>query len=225
MERMIMKPTFDCGCVAIVVLAARFLKTNARKFARPALLVLAASFLMSTPLLAQTGLKDWSVGDVFVGTGNGSYEVWHSANPAAKNSTYSILQTLNDGTSNGGSTNGGATAGCAFDLAYRFFGTNLSNTLVDRYAIDNGDNNNHSIVQQLASHSGGSQSQSAAFDGGKNLFIGYAAGVTGGYGTIEQWAKDTNPSSSTYGNYVFVTSFPVPVDNAGPGWIDLAADG
>jgi hypothetical protein len=200
-------------------------KTNARKLGTFALLALPAMLLLSTGLRAQSNPADWSVGDVFAGTGNGSYQVWHSANPSAKNPSYTILQTINDGTANGGSTNGGATAGCAFDLAYRFFGTNSTNGFVDRYAIDNGDNN-HSIAQQLSSNSGASLTESVVFDGGKNLFIGYAGGAAGGFGTIEHWAKDTNPASLTFGRYTFVpNAFSVPVDNTGPGWIDSAADG
>lgn len=201
------------------------MKTTTRKFASFVMLVLPAVLLtLPTRLFAQSNPKDWTVGDVFVGTGTGSYEVWHSANPAAKNPTYTNIQTINDGIANGGTTNGGATAGCAFDLAYRFFGTNFANTLVDRYAIDNGDNN-HSIVQQIASKSGVTLSQSVVFDAGKNLFIGYAGDASGGDGTIEQWAKDTIPADVTFGEYTFVTSFSVPVDKTGPGWIDLAADG
>jgi hypothetical protein len=205
------------------------MKTATRKFAGLVLLVLATVlFTLPTRLFAQNNPVDWSVGDVFAatGNGNGSYEVWHSSNPAAKSPTYTKIQTINDGNAQGGSTNGGSAAGCAFDLAYRFFGTNLTNTLVDRYAIDNGDNS-HSIVQQLASQSSGKSSQSVVFDAGKNLFVGYSGGASGGNGTIEQWAKDTNPAdfATTLGEYTFVASFSVPIDNTGPGWIDLAADG
>src|ERR1700740_2867253 len=140
-------------------LATQSPNKNARKFAPFVLLVLPAVLLLSTGLCAQNNPADWSVGDVFAGIGSGSYQVWHSANPSAKNPTYSILQTINDGTANGGSTTGGATAGCAFDLAYPFFGPKSTNAFVDRYAIDNGDNN-HSIAQQLTSGSGASRTQS-----------------------------------------------------------------
>lgn len=165
---------------------------------------------------------DWVVGDAFVGIGNGSYQVWHSANPTANNPTYSLVQTINDGTAQGGSTNGGATAGCGFDLAYRFFGTNFTNSLVDRYAIDNGDNN-HSIVQQMAPGRplAGNLSQSVAVDSTNHLYIGYAGGAAAGFGTIEQWTKDAST-----GLYLLTQTFSVPVDNTfGPGWIDLASDG
>jgi hypothetical protein len=60
-------------------------------------------------------------------------------------------------------------------------------------------------------------------DSGPKLFIGYAGGVLNGMGTIEQWAKDT--ASGGTGKYtMFNASFSVPVDNTGPGWIDLAKD-
>src|SRR5437879_7222162 len=52
------------------------------------------------------------------------------------------------------------------------------------------------------------------------LFRSYAGGVLGGNGTIEKWTKDL-----TTGKYGFSASFTVPVDNSGPGWIDLASDG
>lgn len=219
-----MKSKSSGDCVATQVPVAGNPKSNTRMFGTFVFLALPLMMLLSTALGAQSNPADWSVGDVFAGTGNGSYQVWHSANPSARNPSYSILQTLSDGTANGGGTNGGATAGCAFDLAYRLFGTNSTDGFVDRYAIDNGDNN-HSIAQQLASASGASLTQSVVFDGGKNLFVGYAGGAAGGFGTIEHWAKDTNPASVTYGQYTFVSAFSVPIDNTGPGWIDLAADG
>lgn len=180
-------------------------------------------WLLPVQVLGQNNNSvDWVVGDVFVGVGTGSYQIWHSANPTAKSPTYTLVQTINDGTSVGGKVNGGATAGCGFDLAYRFFGTNFTNSLTDRYAIDNGDNN-LAIVQQMAPGitSPGTLSQSVVTDGSRNLFIGYAGGASAGFGTIEQWTKD--PSTGTY---KFVHAFSVPVDNtAGPGWIDLASDG
>ena len=156
---------------------------------------------------------DWVVGDVFVGVGNGSYQVWHSANPTANNPTYTMQTSTTSPLSDG---LGGTTAGCGFDLGYRFFGTNFASTLVDRYSIDNA----HPIVEKIPSHTGASGAQSVAFDGTTTLYIGYAGGVLGGNGTIEKWTKDL-----TTGKYGFSASFTVPVDNSGPGWIDLASDG
>lgn len=184
-----------------------------RKLAAPAAWV-ALTTLCMIPIqaLAQNNPVDWVVGDVFVGTGNGSYQVWHSANPTATNPTYTLVQTINDGSS-------GATAGCGFDPAYRFFGTNFTQTLVDRYAIDNGDNGT-SVVDQMPAHIG-THTQSVALDATNHLYIGYAGGASGGFGTIEQWTK-----SPVTGLYTWTQSFNVPVDNTvGPGWIDLASDG
>jgi hypothetical protein len=177
-----------------------------------ALLMLAAD----VPAEVTSHSVDWVGGDVFAASGNGSYQVWHSANPSAANPSYGSQpeQIITDGL-------GGVTGGCGFDLAYRFFGTNVAHTFVDRYSIANA----HPLVQQIPNSSTGSASQSVAFDAGlpdSNLYIGYAGGASGGIGTIEQWTKNT-----ATGLYAFYgRSFSVPVDGtAGPGWIDLAADG
>src|SRR5207249_722168 len=134
---------------------------------------------------------NWVVGDVFVGVGNHSYQVWHSANPTANNPTYTLQTSTTSPLSDG---LGGTTAGCGFDLGYRFFGTNFASTLVDRYSIDNA----HPIVEKIPSHTGASGAQSVAFDGTTTLYIGYAGGVLGGNGTIEKWTKDL-----TTGKYGF----------------------
>lgn len=203
------------------------MKNSSQRFASLITLALAAVVVaLTAPVSAQNNPVDWTVGDVFVGTGSGNYQVWHSANPGAKSPVYTMLQTINDGTAFGGAADGGATAGCAFDLGYRFFGTNSTQAVADRYAIDNGDNN-RSIVQQLAG-TPSSLTTSVAFDSAKSLFVGYAGGASGGSGTIEQWTKDTNQAHSpgTFGLYTFAQTFSVPVDSTGgPGWIDLAADG
>lgn len=184
---------------------------------RAVLLGLLALLLLAADVPAQVTNHpvDWVGGDVFAANGNGSYQVWHSANPSAPNPSYGSQpeQIIMDGL-------GGVTGGCGFDLAYRFFGTNVANTQVDRYSIANA----HPLVQSIPGNNqgdGASSSQSVAFDAGPNLYIGYAGGATGGLGKIEQWIKNT-----TTGLYAFNQPFFVPVDGtAGPGWIDLAADG
>ena len=173
------------------------------------LLILAGNVFSQVTLTS----PDWVVGDVFVGVGSGSYQVWHSGNPTANNPTYTLQTSTTSPLSDG---LGGTTAGCGFDLGYRFFGTNFASTLVDRYSIDNA----HPIVEQIPSQTGATGAQSVAFDSGKNLYIGYAGGASGGFGTIEKWTKNL-----TTGKYGFSASFTVPVDNSGPGWIDLASDG
>ncbi len=188
------------------------------------LVALVALVHLPVLLLAQSNTNtpppDWNNGDVFVGVSNGSYQVWHSANPTSGSPTYKLVNTISDSLT-------GATNGCGFDLAYRFFGTNSAKNLVDRYAIDN----EHPLAQQFPTAnnpgSGASFIQSVAFDGGPNAYVAYS-GAQNGFGTIERWTKDTNPAhvSSTFGLYTLTGTFSVPVDNTnGPGWIDLASDG
>lgn len=158
---------------------------------------------------------DWNVGDVFAGVGGGSYQVWHSTNPTAAKPTYTQITTISDGSTSPNNTNG-----CGFDLAFRFFGTNSGQNLVDRYAIDN----EHPLPEQLIPGAAATSTQSIAFDGGANLYIGFSS-AQNGMGTIERWTKDTNPDAN-FGQYVQTAIYSVPVDGAqGPGWIDLAADG
>src|ERR1043165_6780037 len=158
---------------------------------------------------------DWVQGDVFVGISNNSYQVWHSSNPSAATPVYGKLTTISDGALTSGATNG-----CAFDLAYRFFGTNSGINVVDRYSIDNA----HPLAQQFGS--GVASVQSVALDGGASLYVGYS-GAQNGFGRIEQWTKDTNPEHiTTFGLYTLTATYSVPVDNThGPGWIDLDSDG
>jgi len=196
----------SAGCCLLVALVA---------LVHLPVLLVAQSNSMTPP-------PDWNNGDVFVGVSNGSYQVWHSANPTSSSPTYKQVNTISD-------TLGGATNGCGFDLAYRFFGTNSTNNLVDRYAIDN----EHPIAQQfpttsagLTPGSGASRAQSVTFDGGANLYIGYSD-LQSGQGVIEHWAKDIDHSSQTFGLYKLSGSpINVPVDNThGPSWIDLDSDG
>ena len=184
-----------------------------RRIARIAVVLLPLLLALAGNLSAQVTNNpvDWVGGDVFAGslkaTGGATYQVWHSGNPNASKPSYTVEQTITDAAS-------GTAAGCGFDLAYRFFGTNFTNTLVDRYSIANA----HPLVEQVSSHSGLTLPQSVALDAGPNLFIGYAGGASGGSGKIEQWQKDVSTGEYTH----FVGAFPVPVDNSGPGWIDLA---
>jgi hypothetical protein len=195
---------------------------TARRHTAFSLLVTFVVISAPSVLVAQSNTTvpppDWVNGDVFVGVSSGSYQVWHSANPTSGNPTYELVNTISDSL-------GGATNGCGFDLAYRFFGTNSTNNLVDRYALDN----EHPLAQQFPVPnnlgSGASSVQSVAFDGGANVYLGYS-GAQNGFGTIERWTKDTNPMDATFGLYTLKATFSVPVDNTqGPGWIDLASDG
>jgi hypothetical protein len=169
-----------------------------------ALLMFAVAALAANP-------PDWTVGDIFVATGNGGYQVYHSANPGAPNPSYTLLQTFSDGL-------GGKTAGCAFDSAYRLFGTNFDYAKVDQYSIDFG----HGVGSQITTAV--PNPESAVFDNKGNLFVGHGNSPTPGNGTIEEWHRDADPQSPTFGTYQPVTSFTVAVENRGTDWIDLASD-
>lgn len=181
-------------------------------------LALATLCILPLQIFGQNNSVDWVVGDLFVGIGNGSYQQWHSGNPTASKPTYSLVNTINDGSS-------GLTKGCGFDLGYRFFGTNFDNNFVDRYALAN----EHPIVEQLPV----ANPQSVALDGVANLYVGDAVGTSSNSvasGTITLWSKVTNPSDPHFGHYVNTTTFSVPVDGTktnntvnGPGWVDVAA--
>ena len=167
---------------------------------------------------------DWVVGDVFVAIGNGSYNVYHSANPTAANPTYNPMpvQTISD-------TLGGTTAGCAFDSAYRFFGTNFSRPTiqnitqgqVDRYSIDFEHGLTEAILNSTISPVS-SHPESIVFGGSEDFFVGYAdnSQVLGsGGGAIEHWALDTST-----GHFVRTNAYPVNTENRGADWIDLASN-
>jgi hypothetical protein len=150
-------------------------------------------------------LVDWAVGDVFVAAGNGTYQVWHSANPAASKPSYTKAQTLDDGVVPAG----GATAGCTFDSAYRLFTTNFTNSDVVRFSIDG----THGPISDIAT-AGLRQSESVAFDGHGNIFVGYAGTNASGTG-LAKYSHDG----------ALLSSFSPTVENRGVDWIDVASDG
>jgi hypothetical protein len=158
---------------------------------------------------------DWTVGDVFVASGSGGYQVWHSTDPAATSPSYSKLgNPINDGST-------GTTAGCAFDSAYRFFGTNFTSTTVDQYSIDfptyvTGILPPGLAGQFVTGNGTSTGNESIVFDGQGNFFVGHA----GGGKSLEQW---TRPLGS--GSYQLANSWTPQVENSGVDWIDLASDG
>ncbi len=163
---------------------------------------------------AQNNVKDnWVVGDVFAAIGNGSTQVWHSTNPGANNPTYSVVQTLNDGTA--GPSPG---SGCAFDSAYRLFTTNFAQTEIVRFTIDDaqpiaqiipgGTTTNGAIGPSNFKYS-----ESTAFDGQGNFYVGYA-GTT---------ASLTGGGLEKYNHAGTLQSFFSPtVENGGVDWLDVA---
>ena len=160
------------------------MRTLSRGMIAAALLLLAIG--ATPPLHAQV---QWNVGDVFVAVGGGQYKVYSSAG--------ALRATIADGTGSG------ATAGCAFDSAYRLYTTNFTNTDIVRFSIDKA----HGIVQTIPG--GFSQSESVAFDGRGNFYVGYAGGG------LEKYNHDG----------VFQASFSPTVENRGVDWIDVASDG
>ena len=160
------------------------MRTMSRGMIAAALLLLAIG--ATPPLRAQV---QWNVGDVFVAIGGGQYNVYSN--------TGALRATIADGTGSG------ATAGCAFDSAYRLYTTNFTNTDIVRFSIDKA----HGIVQTIPG--GFSQSESVAFDGRGNFYVGYAGGG------LEKYNHDG----------VFQASFSPTVENRGVDWIDVASDG
>jgi hypothetical protein len=151
---------------------------------------------------------DWVVGDVLVAAGNGSYQVWHTANPTASKPSYTKLvlnPPLNDGL-------GGATAGCTFDSAYRLFTTNFDNSKVVRFSVDNG----HGPISSVTAP-GLTRSKSVAFDGQGNFFVGYA-GTNGSGAGLAEYNHDGTLLNSFF-------SPTVSLENSGVDWIDVAVDG
>src|SRR5439155_11575065 len=172
------------------------MRTWSRGMIAAALLLLVVGATAS--LRAQA--PQWNVGDVFAAIGSGQYNVYTNGGV--------LKQTITD------SVGSGATAGCAFDSAYRLFTTNFSNTDIVRFAIDNA----HPIAQTIpgGATSGFRQSESVAFDGHGNFYVGYAA---------------TSSSASGGGlelynhNGVLQDSFSPTTENRGVDWIDVASDG
>jgi hypothetical protein len=182
-----------------------------------ALLVLAVAG--SAPGAASNPV-DWSVGDVFVASGSGGYQVWHnSANPGAPPS-YTFLQAISDGST------GTTTAGCAFDSAYRFFGTNFTNSIVDQYSIDFPPYATVKLPPSTffplglagqfttGTSTSSTGNKSIVLDGQGNLFVGHA----GGGKSLEKWTRAAGSSSYQLqaGN-----SWTPQVENSGVDWIDL----
>jgi hypothetical protein len=191
------------------------MKRTTRIAIQATLLVILITFAVDvTSLPSSTPEVDWAWGDVFVAVGNGSYQVWHSANPAdPANNPYTLVQTINDGL-------GGTTTGCTCDSGGRFFGTNFTNTTVNRYSI----NNAYGLVQAIATGTGSpasSHPESIVFGNSEFFFVGHADHPSGfGNGTIEKWTLNTST-----GAFQLLNTYAVPIENRGADWIDLTADG
>src|SRR5438093_7904542 len=98
---------------------------------------------------------DWVKGDVFVGVGNGSYQVYSNSGD--------LKETISDGL-------GGFTAGCAFNPTLdKLYTTDFSSRMVVVY--DNAPP--HPILQTInTGHSDGGCSESVVFDAAGNFYVG-----------------------------------------------------
>jgi hypothetical protein len=166
---------------------------------------------LSITTISAASPVDWVVGDVVVAAGNGSYQVWHSTNPTASKPTYTKLAldpALNDGL-------GGATAGCTFDSAYRLFTTNVDNSKVVRFSVDNG----RGPVLPYVTTPGLMRNESVAFDAEGNFYVGYA-GTNGSGSGLAKYHHDGTLAT----DHPFLPPT-VSVENGGVNWIDLAKDG
>ena len=168
------------------------------------MLCLAVVIAAESALQAQTGIPlDRQVGEVFVGIGNGQYQVWHPTPPTA-----TLVETITQNFNSVPLT--GANAGCAFDPTYHPFTTNVANNDVLRDGIEDPQNG---IELINVAGAGGAQPTSIAFDGAGNSYVGNM----GGNGLIEEYS----PSGT------LVQTLPVGTNKlkGGSAWIDLSADG
>jgi hypothetical protein len=164
---------------------------------------------LATAFASAASPVDWVVGDVVVAAGNGSYQVWHSADPNAAKPVYNNPPTtISDGV--GGSTPG---SGCAFDSAYRLFTTNFANSKVVRFSVDNG----HGTVPSNVMAPGLTQNESVAFGANGNFYVGYAGTDASNAGLAEF------NHNGTLLNSFFSPS--ITLENSGIDWIDVASDG
>jgi hypothetical protein len=140
-----------------------------------------------------------NVGDVFIAVGTGSYQVWRNTGTAG-NPNYQLMETFADNL-------GGITAGCAIDSTFRFYGTNLTNTRVERFAIAHP----HAVTLSFDASNGGvdNQSQSIAFDGAGFLYVGHESD-----GVVHQYDELGT----------LLQSFNVQTENGGVEWLDISAD-
>ncbi len=140
------------------------MKISTRQLARVAVVVLSVIGLC-TPALCQIP-GQLNVADLFIATGNGTYQVWRNSSTTAVN--YQFIGSISDGTTNG-------TAGCATDVAWRLYGT--SNPLVggfpERFAIASP----HAVATSAAPNTGETV-KSIAIDSFGRLYVGGVTEIT-----------------------------------------------
>ncbi|MGI8426633.1 MAG: hypothetical protein ACR2M4_08585 [Actinomycetota bacterium] len=136
----------------------------------------------------------WVTGDVFVGVGNGAYQVYDNQGV--------FKEAVSDGL-------GGFTVGCAFNPSLtRLYTTNFTNTAVVVY----GDPSPHPISQAIGTGviSPDGHSESIVFDAAGNFYVGHADG--------DRRLHKYDATGS------LLMTFSPATETRGTDWNDLAAD-
>lgn len=153
---------------------------------------------------------EWQRGDVFVGIGNGQYQVYRLTTIDGI-SSYTLIETITDGsgTTSGekGSGGNGFTTGCAFDSPGHLYTTNFSNANVYKFPPSDP----HTVLQTITASEGALSSESIVFDGLGNFFVGHADGSH----VVDKFGPQGN----------LLHSFSVATQDRGSDWIELSADG
>ena len=161
--------------------------------------------------------SEWQRGDVSAAIGNGQYQVYRQT-VNGKFTTYSLIETLTDGsgTVSGehGSGGNGYTTGCAFDSTSHLYTTNFSNTKVYKFSIPDP----HSVSQTIDTNAAapGGHSESLVFDGSGNFFVGnpdFHPNV--GQAVVLKYS----PAGT------LLNTFTVATGDRGADWLELSADG
>jgi len=131
--------------------------TSSRRNRRAALLALSSLAAMAVPAVAQAG--DFVDGDVFTGTGSGTYTVYSDSG---------VLKEVIDT-----ETGSAETTGCAFDASGNFYGTGFGAAKVTKLAAAHP----HGVLQQIdAAAQGGSGTESIVFAANGDFYVGNADG-------------------------------------------------
>src|SRR5437868_10183996 len=130
--------------------------------------------LLLVLLVTSAWASEWQRGDVFVGIGNGQYQVWRQTGNIEGSPVYTMIETITDGSGTVSGRNGsggnGFTTGCAFDSTSHLYTTNFSNTKVYKFGIPDP----HTVVQTIDTNTAATNgnSESLVFDGSGNFFVG-----------------------------------------------------
>ena len=179
--------------------------------------VLLALWVVVVGVAAQAA--EWQRGDVFVGIGNGQYQVYRLTS-SGDGLIYTLIETITDGSGTASGENGsggnGYTAGCAFDSASRLYSTNFSNTKVYRFSIPDPHTVSQTIDTNATAPNG--HSESIVFDGSGNFFVGNA-----------DYHPNNDPTKAVVLKYspagTLLNTFTVATEDRGSDWTELSPDG